>query len=965
MASTEWAPIRRNYERERKTYAMTAESCTNHPLKANVVQIVEDKKTKTPPLAKKAPKAVDAADCDPLGASDPLAALDPLTSAATAVASSGGYDMPDDEGVAGGRGGGLDDEFEPWAAKKAGILSKYTTDEKLSITTSFLTDEDREKVIVKAQTTSVSEKVKHRLEQLDDFEEGSVKEMMNLSQKEYVKKIDDMNQALKGAWENDHRVKTLKIGIQCAKLLVDVSVIKFYPSKFVLITDILDTFGELVYQRIRQKSMTQQSGSSKPIILPENFTPEQVPEMAKETCRNWFFKIASIRELIPRFYVETAILKCYNYLTTGEYRSALTRLSRMIRGIGNPLVATYARAYICRVGMTVAPDVRDHLQYCFGDFVQTYGQFQLESVQNTIVLQHVDSDIYMDLYAPALDWILQCIAYKTSENALEMILENCQKHCNTGVVLNAVMSSFKPEFVSARALKFCEMIRECEEAGVAKWQLYKTLGMNLVLSDPPEECRMQVLNEVWKTVKNLKEPNEYVGCAEVWAEFPVKHFGKREINTILGDVVKHMTPDRAYEKFYPQLQSVMTKILTHVHDFSMLFSLDKFLAFLDLFQRESVKVEVCRSVMEAFSKHVFEPTNDPVVISTLLYVGKVLHDSVNALSNVDELRSTSNVIISFIRNIHFGKDFEQQLNFYVDARNNFTGLEPVLIVLVQSVNHLAIRTRQVVNGHHTRKTAAFVRACAAYCYITIPSIHDLFSRLNLYLITGQVAILNQALAQGDAFLKAAISLIPEVPKTIDVDGSTKSTEPMVQRYLTQFVASLLYVPDDPDHGIHYILKGLLNTLQEYDWDRCDAKVNLYVDVYVLLCASSQDRYAFGVDKVDTNDDLYAGDRKYVAELGKIAKTILEEILTHLKSLSDGKENQTKQAALAFRFFCQLIIHADVENPNVSALATNLWNLSQKHGLGDTKHMARTIRAVKARGGAWADLAGKMTLQSRA
>ena len=57
-------------------------------------QIVEDKKTKTPPLAKKAGKAVDAADCDPLGASDPLAALDPLTSAATAVASSGGYDMP-------------------------------------------------------------------------------------------------------------------------------------------------------------------------------------------------------------------------------------------------------------------------------------------------------------------------------------------------------------------------------------------------------------------------------------------------------------------------------------------------------------------------------------------------------------------------------------------------------------------------------------------------------------------------------------------------------------------------------------------------------------------------------------------------------------------------------------------------------------------------------------------------------
>ena len=30
---------------------------------------------------------------------------------------------------------GLDDSFEPWSSKKAGILSKYTTSEKLSITT--------------------------------------------------------------------------------------------------------------------------------------------------------------------------------------------------------------------------------------------------------------------------------------------------------------------------------------------------------------------------------------------------------------------------------------------------------------------------------------------------------------------------------------------------------------------------------------------------------------------------------------------------------------------------------------------------------------------------------------------------------------------------------------------------------------------------------------------------------------
>lgn len=35
------------------------------------------------------------------------------------------------------------------------------------------------------------------------------------------------------------------IHTQCSKLLSDVSVIQFYPSKFVLITDILDNFGEM------------------------------------------------------------------------------------------------------------------------------------------------------------------------------------------------------------------------------------------------------------------------------------------------------------------------------------------------------------------------------------------------------------------------------------------------------------------------------------------------------------------------------------------------------------------------------------------------------------------------------------------------------------------------------------------------------------------------------------------------
>jgi hypothetical protein len=100
----------------------------------------------------------------------------------------------------------------------------------------------------------MSEKVKNRLEQLDDFEEGSIRQMMNLTQQEYMVKIEQLNHELVQAWHSDQRVKALKIAIQCSKLLVDTSVMQFYPSKFVLITDILDIFGKLVYDRLKNKA---------------------------------------------------------------------------------------------------------------------------------------------------------------------------------------------------------------------------------------------------------------------------------------------------------------------------------------------------------------------------------------------------------------------------------------------------------------------------------------------------------------------------------------------------------------------------------------------------------------------------------------------------------------------------------------------------------------------------------------
>ena len=69
--------------------------------------------------------------------------------------------------------------------------------------------------------------------------QGSVKEMLNLSQQDYVKRIEELNQALVSAWDADQRVKALKIVIQVSTSLLNHFLFSpFQPPHLSLHSDI-------------------------------------------------------------------------------------------------------------------------------------------------------------------------------------------------------------------------------------------------------------------------------------------------------------------------------------------------------------------------------------------------------------------------------------------------------------------------------------------------------------------------------------------------------------------------------------------------------------------------------------------------------------------------------------------------------------------------------------------------------
>ena len=131
----------------------------------------------------------------------------------------------------------------------------------------------------------------------------------------------------------------------------------FYPQKFILLTDILDNFGSLVYGRM--KKLTKEYSGGKIVITEANedqIDYSNIPEKVRETCMNWFLKSACIREVLPRIYLELALVSCHRFIQKRVQQSDLLRLARMIRGIAEPLCGAYTCAYLARVGHTIDPN---------------------------------------------------------------------------------------------------------------------------------------------------------------------------------------------------------------------------------------------------------------------------------------------------------------------------------------------------------------------------------------------------------------------------------------------------------------------------------------------------------------------------------------------------------------------------------------------------------------------------------
>lgn len=800
------------------------------------------------------------------------------------------------------------DYDDPWLLKKQDILKNYVYKGDITMSSSAIND---------FQGSGVEDGSEQRFldlytQRLAALEKRNVTDdKVKLTQMEYENNVKRLSAELDQAWKNDDRVGSLKLAIQIAKLLSDSSVPQFYPTIFVMISNELDRFGKMVFQRLRNKAeeaLAEQSGGSPAgspakttttttSLFPEDFRSDQVPALAREICRNWFYKIACVREVVPRIFIEMSLIRCYKFLPDVDYTQVLTRLVSMMRGIGDPLVSLYARLYLSVVGRDVCPT--EEFNTCrktlVHDVIFSFKHYRQSGfVAKLSEKYNMTPSEYYRLMCPALDWLIEGVGKNASKEVFQEVLAQYRDHCADSIVLRYIIDHFSIYLYSHAMAGMISLIKSATLTHFAQVELYTALGKQMLVffpvSDPQQKLAM--LNEIWRIVSKTEDLQQYIRCCTVWIEVIQRYYSQREVMILLTDLtskLEALTKETLPESIQKQVEGMLISLLqdTEAGLSSLLFASESLVKILDRFVL-SRKVSVCKEIMGAFRQH--PATNDAVLINTLFSLCRILHDSVDTLSPESERQQVAALLTVFIRKVDFGRDLEQQLNIFTECRALFCNLDAIKDTLVMSVCELGMKVIKLTKGKLSKKTGSFAKSCLAFCFITIPSIKDIFRKLDLLLLCAQVALAVQCLPQSDAFLKAAVALLPEVPMVDD----RVSTESRVMTFLYQFMSFLVVVPGHPENGPFHILKLLLDAIPEYPWQaNTGNQARVYVCLINLLCALAQPKLPYHACQVESNDALYSGSETYARELGELLAQCIDKAIRLITGLGDKADIQAR------------------------------------------------------------------------
>ncbi|XP_031105596.1 VPS35 endosomal protein sorting factor-like isoform X2 [Ipomoea triloba] len=730
--------------------------------------------------------------------------------------------------------------------------------------------------IMKSAKGNEKQSTNVHLEELEDPDTFAEEEIKVISHREYVSHLYELKDEINHAWKADNRVASLKLSIKVARLLMDTSGTQFYPTLFVLATDVIDTLGHLVWERIIQKAKYGEDGK---VIhsLPDNFQASDICTDAKETCYNWFCKIASVRELLPRIYLELALLPCWRFLLD-KPMDCIHRLVMMIRGISDPLASFYCRLYLVHCAQKLPDHSIGYLVNCINDMKTLF--MDIASVEKSKYQSLSEKKMLVGLVEPAVEYIMKCLFKDCNPLQVGDILVGLglgrsqsklfgNSSCSS-IILHHLLKELPVGIICLNALDILHLIEYSNDYSFDQSLNYKLLGLRLCENTSQVSEVDIVIKKVIQVVSRYDSLDEYIKVVDAFAEIILQKQMDSYLNVILDGIFDRASSEEIRDIELTSLQSILMKLLNHFGNIDNILNMNHFIDILDVMYGSSRNTVNMKILSIATGENA--SIRDPTTIQFLFEVSRALHDEINLLSKRDdENREAACLISRFVNMVDYGPDVEHHLEFLLESRGAFGCMNEVKETLVHSCNHLAIKSMRNDNRH-----PSFVKSCVAYCEVTLPSISSCLKQLNLYLETAEVALMAGLVLHSEGLIDSVFTCLHNVDQLEELQ--ILSYADRVTNLLCKLCSLLVMLPGNPDQGVTSIHKNILSFLNSQSGLTLGMKIKVLCGLIRSSAALSQNTPPYHeLHKKMNNVCLFYGDPTYKEELLQVSAVILQSI----------------------------------------------------------------------------------------
>ncbi|EOA39617.1 hypothetical protein CARUB_v10008246mg [Capsella rubella] len=705
-----------------------------------------------------------------------------------------------------------------------------------------------------------------------------------MNQQEYMAKVHELRDGITCAWQAEDRVTSLKLSIKVTKLLMDTTVLQFYPTVFVIVTDMLDMLGDMVWERIKQKAELDIDGTVICSLL-NDFQASDICLEARETCYNWFCKVGSVRELLPRIYLELAILPCWRFLIN-QPMEVLDRLLMMVRGLADPLASLYCRLYMVHRMQKFGFCNSGYLIKCIKDIEDVLAPILVDKEGYSYITD--DKKLFFSLIEPAIEYIMKCLFLtgRQEKNVLGMLeelgfgrkkLHSSYNPSHMSILLHYLLKELPSELVSSLAMEILDMIKCSNDCSFSQVLNYKLLGTRLSEGKSQDGFLSSLINEVIQAASQYQSLYDYLRIIDAYVDLTLQNKMENHLDALLDDIVRLSCDKFLTEEEQASLQSIILKLLSHFENLQEVLSLNHFIEILDLMSGTS-KSSVNMHLLNMGTRNGC--ISDSTTVQLLFEVSQALYDATDFVTiKDDDNRQTSHLISRFVEMVDYGAEMERHLMFLAECREAFNGIHELKETLVRSSNTLAVKALKAGKKHIN-----FVKSCLAFSEVTIPSVSTPTKHLNLYLETAEVALLGGLISHSDGLVMSAVEYLENVAGT---DGLRSIDVDSMASVVCKLCSLLVMVPGNPEKDVMEILQSIFSATCSSSWAMQRLKVKLFCAIISLSSTLSQDNlpYHCANPEIIGNDLLFFGDSSYKQELVSFTQLVLGELLNAIEKES--------------------------------------------------------------------------------